>query len=412
MRFWILVILLLISSAANSAGILRMQSDTLFSLRNDYHQNLESPFYEYFGANYETFDRSFIFDSNFSFYTNPKNKTAENNDFELYLLNASYEVIPGRLVFQAGRTSDLTKATGSLLSDQVSSKFYFSDKRGSLGAFYGIERDLNSDVNKKDNIKQLGGRFDYRTEGISPYSMDAKFQKEIKKSYSEDYASLGLHGPLVRSLWGSEFLFSGDHNITKKTTRRLETGIDLYPTMKLANRWRFLSYKSRPLPGEEHDPIFAVISKGRLYEVMTLLDYLVTPTLALSTALSFDDYLLQEKKRTHGYRAEFNVNYFGDSLNLSDKVYYFQSYGGKVYGNKLALALKMFNPYEVSASADVTHYTKITSAKATALSSELLFARIFNDFKWQIGSEFNSNNVLNYDFRFLTKLTYNGWSII
>jgi hypothetical protein len=72
----------------------------------------------------------------------------------------------------------------------------------------------------------------------------------------------------------------------------------------------------------------------------------------------------------------------------------------------------MFNPYELSGSADVTYYTKITSAKAIAFSSDLLLGKVVNDFKWQVGSEFNTNNVLNYDFRFLTKLTYTGWRVI
>jgi hypothetical protein len=378
------------------------------SLRNDYHQKLESPFYEYFGANYETFNRSLTFDTNFSVFANPQ-KSGEN-EFELYLLNASYEIIPGKLIVQGGRTADFNKAAGSLLSDRLSIKYNIFDTQGSIGAYAGIERDLNSDVLHKENDKQVGAMFDYHTNGANPYYLETKLQKEVNAVYSEDYVNLGVHGPLLRSLWGSEFLFSGEHNITNTQTRRLEAGIDLYPSMQLANRWRFLSYKARPMPGEEHDPIFAIISKGRLYEITTLVDYLLTKETTLSGALSFNDYLLQETTRTQGYRTEFNINHFDNNFKLSDKIYYFQSYGGKVYGNRIALALIMFNPYEVSGNADVTYYRKITSAKATALSTELMFGRIFKDFKWQLGSEFNSNNILNYDFRLLTKLTYNGWS--
>jgi hypothetical protein len=402
--------LLMASSKLYATGVLRMQSETMFSLRNDYHQKLEAPFYEYFGANYETFNRSLVFDSNFSIYANP-NKSGENN-FELYLLNASYEIIPGKLVVQAGRTADFTKSAGSLLSDQLSFKYSLFEKQGSVGAYVGIERDLNSDVEKKENDTQIGAKFDYHTLGTSPYYFESKLQKEINKTYSEDYATVGFHGPLLTSLWGSEFLLSGEHNITNAQTRRLETGVDFYPSMKFANRWRLLSYKSRPMLGEEHDPIFSVISKGRLYEVTTLLDYLIFTNLTLSGALSFNDYLLQETTRAQGYRTELNVNYFNSSFKLSDKVYYFQSYGGKIYGSRIALALVMFNPYELSGSADVTYYTKITSARAIAFSSDLLLGKVVNDFKWQVGSEFNTNNVLNYDFRFLTKLTYTGWRVI
>ena len=408
MKTLLMVFLLFTSIVTEAAGIWRVQSETMMSLRNDYHQKIESPFYEYFGANYETFNRSMIFDTNFSVFANPQ-KSGEN-DFELYLLNASYEIIPGKLVIHAGRTADFNKAAGSLLSDRLSFKYFVLNKQGAIGAYAGIERDLNSDVEHKENDKQLGATFDYHTKGANPYYLDTKIQKEINKIYSEDYVSVGVRGPLLRSLWGSEFLFSGEHNITRSQSNRLEVGIDFYPSMQLANRWRLLSYKSRPMPGEEHDPIFAVISKGRLYEITSLVDFLLTKEMTISGSISLNDYLLQENTRTQGYRTEFNVNFFDNYFRMTDKVYYFQSYGGKIWGNRIALALVMFNPYEISGSADVTYYQKITSAKATAISTDLMLGKNFKNFKWQLGSEFNSNNILNYDFRLLTKLTYNGWS--
>ncbi len=410
MKCFLLISLLIISYKSQASGIFRMQSETMFSLRNDYQQKLEAPMYEYFGANYQTFNHSLTFDSSFSAYANP-NKAGDNS-FELYLLNASYEVIPEKLIIEAGRTADFAKSVGSLLSDQVSLKYYLWEKQGSIGAYYGIERDLNSDVTKKENDTQVGGRFDYHTLGTRPYYFESKLQKEIGDKYSQDFATLGLHGPLLTNLWGSEFLFSGEHNITQVQTRRLELGVDFYPSMKFANRWRFLSYKSRPLVGEEHDPIFSVISRGRLYEITSLIDYLLLPNLTFSVSLSFNDYLLQETKRAQGYRTEVNLNYSNSDLKLSDKVYYFQSYGGKIYGSRLIVTLVTFAPYELSGSADVTYYTKITSAKATAVSTDLLLGKVVNDFKWQVGSEFNTNNILNYDFRFLTKLTYTGWRVI
>lgn len=392
----------------NAAGIWRMQSETMMSLRNDYHQKIEAPFYEYFGANYETFNHSLVFDTNFSVYANPQK--SDENEFELYLLNASYEIIPDKLTIQLGRTADFTKAAGALLSDRLSLRYGLWNKQAHIGAYAAIERDINSDVEHKENNKQIGASFDYHTDGANPYYLETKIQKQVNTVYSEDYLNLGVHGPLLRSLWGSEFLFSGEHNVTRTQTRRLETGIDFYPSMKFANRWRLLSYKARPLIGEEHDPIFAVISKGRLYEITTLIDYLLTKETTVSASLSFNDYLLQETKRAQGYRTEFNINHFDSSYKVSNKIYYFQSYGGKIYGNRIAIAFAMLNPYEISGSADVTYYTKITSAKAVAVSSDLMFGKVFKDFKWQLGSEFNSNNILNYDFRLLTKLTYNGWS--
>lgn len=410
MKLWSLIILSLLATNAKAEGIMRMQSESLMSLRNDSQQKIESPFYENFGVNYETFNRSFIFDTNFSVFANPQK--SNQNDFQLYLLNASYELIPSKLIVQAGRTADFTKSAGSLLSDQVSARYLFWDTKASIGAYYGVERDLNSDVEHQVNTKQVGGKFDFKSGGKAPYFVNAKLQKEIKPSYSEDYATVGISGPLSRKLWDSEFLLSGEHNITNTSTRRVEAGVDFYPNMYLANRWRALSYKSRPLVGEEHDPIFAVISRGRLYELTTLFDYLYTSNLTLSLALSYNDYLWQQNTRTDGYRSEFNVNYFNSSIKFTDKIYYFQSYGGKIYGNRIALVLKMYAPYEVSGSADLTYYSKITSARATAISSDLMFGKSFKDFKWQLGSEFNSNNILNYDFRVLTKLTYNGWSII
>ena len=164
--------------------------------------------------------------------------------------------------------------------------------------------------------------------------------------------------------------------------------------------------------GEEHDPIFSVISRGRLYEGTMLFDYVIFTHLTASAAFSYDDYLLQENTRADGYRTEFNINYSNKAYKLSDKVYYFQSYGGKIYGSKIMVSLLMYAPYELSGSVDLTYFDKITSAKSTAFNTDLWFGKVINDFKWQIAGEFNSNNIMTYDFRVLTKLSYSGGRVI
>lgn len=409
MKLIVFIFILFLTLNAKATNLLRIESETFFSIRNDYHQKIESPFYEFFGANYETMDQTLGVDANFSFFADPVKK--DQNQFNLYMLNARYELIPERLSMQIGRTADFSKSVGTLISDQLSFKFYGLEKRLAVGVFYGIERDPNLDNQSDLDIKQVGASVGFSTEGKNPYQFSSKLQKEMYRKYSEDYLTLGAHGPLM-NLWGSELLFSSEHNITQRSNRRIEAGVDLYPTMNVLNSWRVLTYNTRSFGENNFDPIFSIISRGRLYEVGSILDYRHSSEWSYATSLFFDDYLLQGTRRAQGYRADVDINYFNSFFEGHNKIYYFQSYGGFACGTKIDLVLKAFSFYELTGGGDITYYDKITSAKNMAYNSNLMIGRRFNMYKWLFGAEINRNNFLPYDVRFLTKFIYEGWSRI
>ncbi|MBI2520016.1 MAG: hypothetical protein HYV97_06355 [Bdellovibrio sp.] len=381
-----------------------MESESLFSLRNNFDQELESPFYEFFGANYKSNDQTLNLNSNFGFFVDPVGTS--DNDFDLFQFNFQYDAIKDRITVSGGRTSDPVRTVGWTTLDMVSLDMHFLEQRLTVGGFAGKERLLDIG-NFKNQADLVGAHMNYRTQAINPLHLSGKFQHKefnIQDKRAENLGSFGANKTFETS-WSPEVLLASRYNFSAREAQKVEAGLDLYPTIKFINRWRIMTYKTTADYGIE-DPIFSIISRGRLNEVMGQVENHWTPRFISSLTLAYDDYLLQETRRAEGYRGEFSLSYRPELYKINNKYYYFKSYGGYVLGGEIALTRQIFDTNEVFVSEDITYYDKITSAKSMAYNTALMFGHFWKNLKLQIGGEFNSNNSLTYDLRMLTKLTY------
>ncbi|HAZ13741.1 MAG: hypothetical protein A2X86_10125 [Bdellovibrionales bacterium GWA2_49_15] len=406
LRLFLFTLFLLPWGFTLGQGLLTMESESLFSLRNNFDQELESPFYEFFGANYKSNDQTLNLNTNFGFFIDPVG-TADH-DFDLYQFNFQYDVVKDRITVSGGRTSDPVKTIGWATLDMASVDMHFLEQRLTLGGFAGKERILDIG-NFKNQADLVGGHVSYRTQDMFPLHLSSKFQHKeynIQDKQDENLASIGAN-KTIATAWSPELLLASRYNLSTSETQKIEAGVDLYPTINFINRWRVMTYKTTAQDGIE-DPIFSIISRGRLNEIMGQVEYNWTPHFISSVTLAYDDYLLQESIRAEGYRSELSFNYRPELYKINNKYYYFKSYGGYVFGGVLSLTRQIFDSNEIFISEDITYYEKITSAQSTAYNTELMFGHFWKNFKMQFGGEFNSNNSLTYDLRMMAKLSYLG----
>ncbi len=407
LRVCLLTFCLLPMGLAFGQGLIKMESESLFSLRNDMKEQREAPFYEFFAANYKSNDQTLKLDSNFGFFYDLANNTNEQQ-LNLYLLNFQYDLVKDRITVSGGRTTDPVRTIGWTTLDMLSVDMHFLEQRLTLGAFAGKERILDIG-NFKNQADIIGGHVYYRTTDVYPLHLSSKFQHRqynILNKDPENLASVGAEKTFEAG-WSPEVLASSTYNLTSNETQKVEAGLDLYPSIYFVNRWRLTTYKTTAKDGIE-DPIFSIISRGRLNEAMAQIENHWTPRFVSSVTLAYDDYLLQESLRAQGYRGELSFNYQPDSSKINNKYYYFKSYGGYVFGGSISLTQKIFDKNEIYLAEDVTYYNKITSAKSVAFNTEAMYGHLWKDFKLQLGGEFNSNNSLTYDVRMLAKLSYVG----
>ena len=404
LRVFIFTFCLLPWCFALAEGFLTIESESLFSLRNNFDEELESPFYEFFGANYKSNDQTLNLNTNFGFFIAPVG-TAEQ-DFDLYQFNFQYDAIKDRITVSGGRTSDPIRTIGWITQDMLSLDMHFLEQRLTLGGFAGKERILDIG-NFKNQADLVGAHVHYRTQATYPLHLSSKFQHKeynIQGKQSEQLASFGADKTFATA-WSPEVLLSSRYNLSASEAQKIEAGLDLYPTITFINRWRLMTYKTTADYGIE-DPIFSIISRGRLNEIMGQVEKHWSPRFISGFSVAYDDYLLQETQRAEGYRGEFSLSYRPELYKINNKYYYFKSYGGYVVGGEISVTRQIFDTNEIFVSEDITYYDKITSAKSVAYNTELMFGHFWKKFKLQLGGEFNSNNSLTYDLRMLAKLSY------
>ena len=413
MKYYCLIIFfsLLATPIAQANGLFRAESETLFSSRKDEKNSLELPFFEFMSTSYMNEKRNFEFNSNFSFFTNPTQ--AQTTKAKLYILDAKFEVIPELVNVRIGRSFDTQNAIGAASIDMVSAELILQNKQLHMGSFVGVERKPETS-SPNPNATLWGAHINYNSGEALPYFITTKFVQHKNNSVAnpvENLAQFSFKKPFAAA-WSPEFITDSVTNISKSNLDRLEMGFYLYPSANSFAKIRFLTYDVLPDSGVEQ-PIYSIFSQGRLYEGRIQLEKKINQSWVVSVSTFFDNYLLQHQTntRTSGYGAEFATKFHGDGTNIANTVYFFKSYGGSVYGNRIHLQKGAFVNQEFYAGADISYYQKITSSKRFASSTEFGWSRILGkQFKFNFGGEFNSNNLLKYDLRAVAKLTFLLWS--
>jgi hypothetical protein len=297
-------------------------------------------------------------------------------------------------------------------TDSAELDYYFLDNAISVGALGGLER-RNFKKSLTSTTRFVGAHADYRGKSMTPLLIGTKYlfrtPADHATSPDQHLVSLSIDQPFLYS-WSPEFLANSEMNVgNKKHLNLAEVGFDLYPTYSSALRVRGLTFHIDPRDDID-EPIYSVISKGRLYEGSLQGEYHFIPELTGSFALAYDNYERQINDRTYGYRFELGLKYSRETFSIFNSAYCFKSYGGDVYGDRIKLTKDFTQRVQLELISDTTYYDKITSSKRFALDNEIWVSFwAFNRFKFNTGVELDSNNSYRYDFRFSAKLTYLLW---
>lgn len=407
--FLILFTLLLIMPGDLFAGLLRFESDNYGSVKNGEDLRLEMPLYEYLAASYSTNDQAFQLNGNIGFFEDP---LKGRDDFYLYVIDATYTPLPDFFKMYAGRFLNIFRSVDSTTTDTVGSEFYLLDKQLSAGGFWGVERELEMGNFSSTRAYISGVYSSYQTPDMFPYTFYLKY---LNRDYSnpsfpvENVMQGGVHKAFP-GLWNPEMFFDTEVDVTSPShLKRLEVGTDLYTSLLSTWRLRGLIYNFLATEGVQQ-PIFSIFSQGILYEASAQFEYRLLDDLVSSISFSYDNYLWQNPTRTNGYLLEFDLKYYAGPFDGVNTFFYFDSYGGEVFGDRLILHYKLADFVRLRGEVDYDYYEKVTSSERFSLHVEpgIDFA-LWDRFRLYLGGEFNSNNTLEYDFRFNVRLIYALW---
>lgn len=404
------IFFLIISLCVNNAnaGLFLFESESLFSVRDAIEGEDELPFWQFIGATYAPEGRPLEINANLGF---SNNQARSNENFHFYMGDVSYEIIPDLLKIKAGRSWDFFRMPETMTTDTVGGVLSLFEKQLLIGGYWGVEREL--EVDNFDTISDTAGAYaTFRTRERNPYIFNLKYQNKQYNSPVQPQDDI-LYASLFKELpweWSPELMLDAETNVNYSHLRRAEAGVDLYPTYKTALRFRGLTYDVRTPELGVNEPLFPIFSMGRLYEVLGQVEYMFTSKFLSSVGLYWDNYLLQGTTRTNGYRVDFNLKLYNDFSNAINKLYYLQSYGGDVIGDRIELSQKLLDNVDLKEVVDLTYYEKVTNSTRYALDTEAGFVYWFmKNLNLYVGGELDSNNFNALDARFYTKLTYTLW---
>lgn len=390
------------------AGLVRVESNSVFSSYRGEDLAMKTPLMEFFEAHYNDNQKKLRLSTNFSVIADPMNERA--SEFSLYALDGSYEAIPDRARITFGRSFKTFSTIRPIVMDSVESEFYFFEKRLTTGVFTGVERKFESLGSPERKSNSVGAYASYRRSSFFPLTMTARLQHFdlVPSGAKADFTSFSVHQPLGGAL-SPELMANTEFQLDRGAMSRTEAGVDLYPTHRSSLGFRFLTYDlSTPVGADES--IFEVFSEGRLNEASIKAGYQFSPQLSGNVGLSFDRYVIQRDRETDGRKFELGAAVSLGVFELNDFVYFLESYGGRAIGDKILINWKVTDRWKCFGLVDYVLYEKITSSKRSALNTQLgATAWLKNAFRLDIGGEFNNNNIDRDDFRFFTRLTYLLW---
>ncbi|MGZ3728823.1 MAG: hypothetical protein ACXVCG_06335 [Bdellovibrionota bacterium] len=394
---------------AKAEGLVRVESNTFGSVRNSDASRVTVPFYEAAAAAYTNEKKDTEVNLDFSLFADPT--MAGSTQAKLYLLDVKFAPIADRMSVHAGRTLDSQHTVGINSVDMVSTDVFFLRKQLSAGAFYGLERRIEA-VDALPAARIWGTDLHFHSDDTLPYFLTAKFERRRYPDAAnpqETRLELSAQKGLATA-WNPELIVDSVTSLDGGNIDRLEGGVNLYPGLNTLIQLREQTYNILPNTGPEQ-PIFSIISTGRLYESRAQGETKLTKSWTFSLAGYRDQFYIQPGILATGYGAQAENRLQLGTFNVGHTLYVFHSYGGDVLGNRILARKTTFKNNELYALADYAHYSKITSSSRPILNTELGWASVIGKlFKLSLGAEFNSTNYLQYDFRAISKLVYVFWN--
>lgn len=400
-------ICLLIAGSAES-GQVRIESETLTSLRSNADFQMESPFYEFLSGNYEDDDDRLSLNADFSVY---REMVTGEDDFTIHLLNGSYVLIPETFKLKAGRSFESQNAIRAHVMDRLAAELELWNRQFELGAFVGKEQRL--ELHRSGLSAQVYGSYaQFTTAGENPWVMRAKLQRRNYESAdaSDEVVTEATLRKTIPAAFHTTLLASSELNIDTGNLNRAEGGADVRFSKSKLFRLRAGTYNLEPQFGAEQ-PIFTLFSQGSLNELSGQYEVLWGERWVTSFLLGADQYVVQSPDLTYGYRSEAEAKYFTRIFSADFSLYQMDSFGGSIYGARTGAHYQFTDRSKIYLGLDYAHYEKITSSSRGAVNSILGIGHQFTpSLKGDLAAELNSNNNLIYDLRGFFRLTYFLWT--
>lgn len=409
-KFNFAVTLLIQIVAWNSAlsGQVRIESETMSSLRSNADFQMEAPFYEFLSGNFQDDSDRLNLTADFSVF---KEFASGKDDFTIHLLNGSYVLVPETLKIKVGRSFESQNAIRAHMMDRLAAEIELWNHQVELGAFIGKEQRLELHQAKLSALV-YGSYAQYITLGENPFVARAKLQRrnyETVSASDEVVTELNLQ-KTVPVFHSTAFLASTELNVNTGNLNRAEGGADVRLSKNKLLRLRVGTYNLEPQFGVEQ-PIFTIFSQGNLNEVSGQYEVLLGDRWITSVLVGADQYQVQSPDVSLGYRAEAELKYNARIFSTDFALYNLNSYGGTVYGARTWFNYHFTDRAKLYLGLDYTHYQKVTSSNRGAYNSILGSGYQFSpSLNGDLAVELNSNNNLVYDLRGVFRITYFLWT--
>lgn len=408
---WLFYFCSLTPLAGEAKGLFRLETETLYSMKTGAGQKTEHPFYQFFQSDYQSAQQQFSFTTSFGYHTN---FDGSRGDFNLYIFNFDYDVIPKKVRVFAGRNFHPYSTMSASLSDRLGSEIFFLNGRLVFGAYYGEEfRTLIGNSATKAS-EQTGVYVQYKTSSSHPATLSLK--QEYNDYEEHDRGTQNLVDASIHKswsgVWGVETYANSEYNTTRSKVQSTQVGMDLYPT----SSW-VLSFIGQSFHQDEKDewevPIYSIFAEGTLYEYGIRAGYQWSSRFFSSLSASYTDYLQPAGNPVYGYKTELGLSYNHRIFQIDNTTYFLDSIGGSVVGNRAEFYAKIFSSYEAQFGFETTYYKKITQSERHAWSSFFgLGTWLWDQFKLSLSGEALANNDSQSDFRFIAQLNYAMWKDI
>lgn len=412
---WLVAPLVILGSHPAAAGLFRVESESFLAGRAGFYDSkFEALMTEFLAGSYESNNKRLSMNTNFSMFMDPtrmQHDSSERN-VHLYTGDLNYEVFEDLLKIRVGRSFDTHYSIGANNVDAVAAELSLFGKQFHIGSFYGEERRPDHQDYESTNTL-AGANLRFTEYDMYPWTLSGKYQQRFFKENTHKIDQRLTEVAVSKSLhwaWNPVFLADSTWDYDDAHWDRFDFATEVYPSLASAIRVRAIGVDIRKNVYPE-TPIFSIFSEGPLYEGLVQFETEVNSHFIVSLSTAYDEYQAGLATRQSGYRAEVETHYTPSAYGLKNVAYYFSSYGGTAYGDRVRLSRKLNLQNEIYGDGDLTYYDKITGAARYASHLETGFSHWFeNRFKLDTFCEYNNNSFLQYDFRAALKLTYLLWA--
>ena len=173
---------------------------------------------------------------------------------------------------------------------------------------------------------------------------------------------------------------------------------------------RLLQYELSSLSGWE-DPISSIITQGRLYEAGATFTQGISHLLSYTLDAGYDEFVLSPGQEAKGGRFSVTGDIcLGGDSHLREQILYMTSYGGTAVASLLRAEYFIWRRTSLILNSEAVAYQKITSATRNVYSTQLgLGSMMWNHFKFEFMSEYNRNDEVSDEIKFLGRVVCMEW---